>query len=84
MTKHTRGLSADTITSLLADTSPYLSCDDCFARMDVYVEQRRAAPRVEDPAMEAHLAGCSVCADEVAALEELLDRDDGRGAPPTG
>ena len=84
MSDSTFGPRAETIAGLLADTTPYLSCDDCFARMDVYVEQRRAAPRVEDPAMEAHLAGCSVCADEVAALEELLDRDDGRGAPPTG
>lgn len=75
MSEPTRGLDAETIASLLADTSPYLSCDDCFALMDVYVERRRADPQVSDPAMEAHLAGCGACAEEVAALEELLDED---------
>lgn len=75
MSEPTRGLDAETIASLLADTSPYLSCDDCFAQMDVYVERRRADPQVSDPAMEAHLGGCGACAEEVAALEELLDED---------
>ena len=41
MTEPTRGLNAETVTSLIADTSPYLSCDDCFAP-DRRV--RRAAP----------------------------------------
>ena len=77
MSEPTRGLDADTIASLLADASPYLSCDDCFAQMDVYVERRRADPQLVDRAMEAHLAGCGACAEEVAALHELLD-DEGR------
>ena len=38
MSDPTRGLRAETIASLLADTSPYLSCDDCFARIDEYVD----------------------------------------------
>ncbi|HEY0643896.1 MAG TPA: hypothetical protein VGD39_10790 [Nocardioides sp.] len=76
MSDPTRGASAETIASLLADTSPYLSCDDCFAQMDVYVERRRADPQLSDPAMEAHLAGCGACAEEAATLEELLDGDE--------
>jgi hypothetical protein len=76
MSEPTHGLDAATIASLLADTSPYLSCDDCFAQMDVYVERRRADPQHVDPAMEAHLAGCGACAEEVATLQELLDGDD--------
>jgi hypothetical protein len=75
MTDPSRGLRAETIASLLADTSPYLSCDDCFAQMDVYVERRRADPQLRDPAMEAHLTGCGACAEEVATLEELLGDD---------
>ena len=77
MTEPTRGLSAETVTSLLADTSPYLSCDDCFARIDVYVERTLADPRHEDAAMQAHLAGCGVCAEEAETLRELLSGDDG-------
>ena len=75
MTEPTRRLSAETITSLLTDTSPYLSCDDCFARIDEYVERRLADPHDEDPAMKAHLAGCSACAEEAETLRELLSHD---------
>jgi hypothetical protein len=75
MSDPTRGLSAETIASLLADTSPYLSCDDCFAQLDVYVERRRADAEFEDPAMAAHLVGCGACAEEAATLHELLGED---------
>lgn len=75
MSDRTRGLSAETITSLLADTSPYLSCDDCFARMDEYVERCLADPHHEDPAMTAHLVGCGACAEEAESLRELFSQD---------
>jgi len=75
MTEPARGLTAETIASLLADTSPYLSCDDCFARIDQYVERRVADPHYEDPAMESHLAGCGACAEEADALRDLLTSD---------
>lgn len=75
MTEPTRGFDADTITRLLADTSPYLSCDDCFDRMDEYVERRLADPHHRDPAMDAHLAGCGACAEEAHSLAELLGRE---------
>ncbi|GAB3243933.1 hypothetical protein [Nocardioides dilutus] len=77
MTDATRGLSAETVSSLLADTSPYLSCDDCFARIDVYVERTLADPHHEDAAMKAHLAGCGACAEEAETLRELLGHDSG-------
>lgn len=72
MTEPTPALSGDRIERLLADTSPYLSCDECFARLDEYVEARLADPRHEEAAMEAHLAGCGACADEAEALLELV------------
>ena len=77
MSESTRGLSAETIASLLADTSPYLSCDDCFAQLDEYVERRIARSQDEDPAMKAHLAGCGACAEEAEALRTLLSQDAG-------
>ncbi|MBF6413916.1 hypothetical protein [Nocardia cyriacigeorgica] len=63
---------ADIIAALLADTSPYLSCDECFDRINEYVERRITDPHY-DPAMRVHLAGCGACAEEAAALHELLD-----------
>jgi hypothetical protein len=77
MNQPTGGLDARTIASLLVDTSPYLSCDDCFARVDEYVERTEADPGYADPAMAAHLAGCGACAEEARALRELLRGDAG-------
>jgi hypothetical protein len=75
MTDSSRHLSAEALDRLLADTDPYLSCDDCFARLDEYVEQRLSDPELVDPAMEAHLTGCGACAEEAETLRELLDQD---------
>jgi hypothetical protein len=58
----------------LADTSPYLSCDDCFAQLDEYVELRIADPHHEDTGMLAHLAGCGACAEEAESLRELISQ----------
>lgn len=76
MTDTTRALTDATVAGLLTDTEPYLSCDDCFERMDHYVERRVAGTPEDDPEMAAHLAGCGVCAEEAQALEELLRQDD--------
>jgi altronate dehydratase len=71
-------LTEDAVANLLVDTEPYLSCDECFERIDRYVEQRLrdvSHHDVEDVAMETHLAGCGVCAEEARTLEELLRQD---------
>jgi hypothetical protein len=75
MNDTTRRLSRRTIADLLADTDPYLSCDDCFARLDEYVERRIDDPAYDDPAMRAHLTGCGACAEEAETLSELLSAD---------
>lgn len=77
MTHRTPGLSAAAVAGLLADTSPYLSCDECFDRLDAYAERRAADPGFEDPLMRAHLAGCGACSEEADALVELLAREVG-------
>lgn len=61
--------------SLTRDTDPYLSCDDCFARIDEYAERLSADPGHRDVAMQTHLAGCPACAEEAEALLELLDAE---------
>lgn len=70
MTDRIPGLPAETIATLLADTSPYLSGDDCLVRLDEYVERRVEDRRSKEAAMDAHLLGCGACAEEA---ETLLD-----------
>ncbi|RBP63596.1 hypothetical protein DFO66_10926 [Brevibacterium sanguinis] len=65
-------LSRDTVLGMLLDTSPYLSCDDCFDRLDEFVERRLTEPDFRDEPMEVHLAGCEACAEEACTLAELL------------
>lgn len=72
MTQAARRLTAEAIAGLMVDTSPYLSCDDCFARMDQHVERTVADPDYQDRAMQAHLAGCGACAEEAETLRDLL------------
>lgn len=76
----TRSLD-DVVAGLTADTEPYLSCDECFDRICVYVEQTVADPRYEDFAMQTHLDACAVCADEAVVLMELLAADRERADP---
>ena len=66
------GLSRHHVEALLLDTTPWLSCDDCFEQMDRYVEALQRDRRHHDPPMEAHLRGCPACAEEADALLDLL------------
>jgi hypothetical protein len=65
---------------LTLDTEPWLSCDDCFALIDEYVERMLDDPRYDHHAMRAHLRGCAACADEAVSLLELAAHD--RGVDP--
>jgi hypothetical protein len=68
------------VEALLLDTTPWLSCDECFERMDTYVEALlRGEPRDgsgarsgTDPAMARHLLGCTACDEEARSLLDLL------------
>jgi len=67
-----RTLTTAAIDALILDTTPWLSCDDCFERMDSYVEAVLRDPEHEDPAMAAHLRGCPACAEEADSLLDLV------------
>lgn len=84
MTDRTTSLTPASARRLVLDTSPYLSCDECFARIDEYVERTIAVPGHRDPLLETHLNGCGVCTDEAAALAELLAAPDAESGPTTG
>jgi hypothetical protein len=71
-----------TIVRLTLDTSPWLSCDDCFEKLDEYIERTltdatdpdATYPQAADTdeAMRRHLAGCPACAEEAESLAQLL------------
>lgn len=72
-----RPLGAEVIDRLLADTDPWLSCDDCFDLVDRYVEQLLAGHPDAMPEMRVHLGGCPACAEEAATLVQLAAADTG-------
>ena len=73
MSQAHRPLSPQAARRLTLDTEPYLSCDDCFEEMDIYVEAILSDPAHEDPAMAAHLRGCPACAEEAETLADLVE-----------
>jgi hypothetical protein len=59
--------------SLLGPKGPEIGCDECFERLDEYVEGRAV------PGMAAHLEGCPACREDYESLAALV-RDDLQGA----
>ena len=66
---------------LVGPADPQLSCDECFALLDAYVDLELAsrAAGAQMPLMHAHLRGCSACRDDRDSLLALLRA--GPGAP---
>ena len=59
---------------LLGPTGPELSCEECFEQLDRFVELElaRADAEAAVPGMQAHLEGCSACAEDHESLRALL------------
>jgi len=63
----------DALRRILGPFEPELTCAECFARLDVYVELELAR-RDADLAvrgMRAHLKGCPACGEDHASLLAL-------------
>jgi hypothetical protein len=62
---------------LLGPAGPELTCDECFDRLDVFVEAELSGEDAESrvPGMRAHLRGCPACAEEHESLKALLEAD---------
>jgi hypothetical protein len=65
------------IDELLGPDGPEVSCEECFERLDEYVELELAGEDAEArvPGMRAHLAGCPACHEDHESLRELLAQD---------
>jgi hypothetical protein len=64
----------DRLEGLLGPTGPDIGCDECFERLDEYVELelRGRDADAEIPGMREHLAGCPACREEHESLQALL------------
>jgi hypothetical protein len=80
--KSSEPLSPEAVARLTVPTEPYLSCDECFARSDSYVEALVRGDTPDDPAMRTHLAACPACAEEVRSLLELARADASEASGP--
>ena len=59
---------------VLGPTGPDIGCDECFERIDEYVELELRSEDADAriPGMREHLAGCPACHDEHESLRALL------------
>jgi hypothetical protein len=59
---------------LLGSAGPDIGCEECFERLDEYVELELRGEDAEArvPGMRAHLDGCPACRDEHESLRALL------------
>jgi hypothetical protein len=63
-----------TLRRLLGPGEPEVSCEVCFAQLDVYVDAEVLGtdPDHVVPGMAAHLRGCPACAEEHDSLKALV------------
>jgi hypothetical protein len=62
------------LTLLLGSEEPELSCEECFAQLDHYVERELAGAdaSAEMPLLKTHLEGCEACREEHQSLLEFM------------
>jgi len=77
-----QGFTHLTAARLTLAAEPWLSCDDCFEQVDVYVEHVLAGKAGQMPAMRAHLIGCAACGEEARSLLLLAAQDQGLDPGP--
>jgi hypothetical protein len=67
-------LNQNTLKRLLGPAEPEVLCDECFDRLDEYVElELQGAPADERiPGLRAHLEGCPACHEDYDSLRELV------------
>ena len=68
----------DTLKRLLGRADPELLCDECFEKLDEYVELQLGSAVADDqiPGMRAHLEGCSACHQDYDSLRGLIQEGD--------
>lgn len=69
---------------MLGPAGPELSCEQCFALLDRYVELELEGPDADAsvPGMDAHLEGCPACHEEHELLLAYAGQQHDRPRPP--
>ena len=64
----------DELQRVLGPTGPDIGCDECFERLDEYVELELRGEDADAriPGMREHLVGCGACREEHESLRALL------------
>ena len=67
----------ETLKRLLGPAKPELLCDECFEKLDEYVELELQGAEADDriPGMRAHLEGCPACREDYDSLREFVRHD---------
>ncbi|HYH59596.1 MAG TPA: hypothetical protein VD790_10305 [Thermoleophilaceae bacterium] len=67
-----------TLKRLLGPAEPEILCDECFEKIDQYVdlELRGVDANTAIPGMRPHLEGCPACAEEYDSLRALAAQSD--------
>ena len=66
-----------TLKQLLGPADPELLCDECFEKLDEYVDLQLGGAAADDeiPGMRAHLEGCPACHEDYDSLRELVQSE---------
>jgi hypothetical protein len=69
-----RGDRNEVLGRLLGPSDPEIGCDECFDRLDGYVELELGGRDADAavPGLKAHLAGCPACREEYESLRALV------------
>ena len=64
----------DTVKRLLGPAEPEVLCDECFERLDEYVELELQGKRADEriPGLRAHLEGCPACREDYESLRAFV------------
>jgi hypothetical protein len=62
---------------LLGPAGPEISCEECFAQLDRYVELELSGADADAaiPGMGAHLEGCPACDEDHRSLRALIEAE---------
>ena len=68
---------SEALRRLIGPPEPVLSCEECFAQVDRYVELELAHEQADAiiPGMRGHLEGCPACSEEHASLRDLVESE---------
>ena len=61
---------SDPLERMLGPSEPEMLCDECFERLDEYVELELGGKAADEllPGMREHLAGCPACREDYESL----------------